>query len=178
MKKLNIISFSPSTFDNRPEKGTPQIRFHNNRHFINADAVKLMHLKVDDFIKLHQDLDNPATWYLSKETTGFKLCRYKTAGTLCFYNQPIFLTIKGCFSLEAGFSMMVGREPIKHNNTLFWPLTLVTDSTSQAEEEPVDSTADQDHSESPSTPVKRRGRPKKQAEEPTQFFEHDPKGII
>lgn len=118
---MNITTFPTKDF-NTVRRSDVTIRVQKSKLAISAAAVKAIGLKVDDKILLHQDNDDPAIWYISKDRNGFSLAQIKKTGSLLLYNSKLADMILTAFESDS-FNFHVDEKPIKSKEGVYWKLT-------------------------------------------------------
>lgn len=155
MKKLNIVSFGPKSFDQPRCNYLPTVRISCIRNSISVAARALMKLKDTDCVQIHQDQDKPEVWYLSTvpKGEGFELKPIKKADGLLFYSDALAKEVLGSFAEEKAVSFLVHADPIKTPDATYWKMTVVgADDDNQTD--PAG-----DNEEVVGNTNKRRGRP-------------------
>jgi hypothetical protein len=132
---MKLKYFSEQTlpkFGGGTRNGSPKINFGKSGTItINRFAAKLMELNADDKITIAQDEDDPANWYLFKDSQHGFLVRGKKAqdgqtGDLQFNHKGLLLEIcKACeISDEQSHNFLIAGQAtmIKGDKTKYWGL--------------------------------------------------------
>lgn len=119
---MNITTFNRKSFSQRrPNDAT--IRVQKVKLSLSSQAVKLMNLKPNDKVLIHQDNDNPAIWYLSKDPSGFDLGTINKNKSLFLYSSELAQMILAAFEAKEAFNFYVDSTPIVNKNVKYWKLT-------------------------------------------------------
>jgi hypothetical protein len=119
---MNITTFPTKDFNTVRRRSDVTIRVQKSKLSLSAAAVKAIGLKIDDKILFHQDNEDPAVWYVSKDKNGFSLAQIKKTGSLLLYNSKLAEMILTAFESES-FNFYVDEKPIKAKEGIYWKLT-------------------------------------------------------
>jgi hypothetical protein len=153
--KLNLVSFSPDSFDSVSRTGIPKLHIRSGRFNISKTAKEITGLDLGDKVMMHQDQDEPSTWYLSKETNGFEIKKAKNGVALAFYSNHLMQTILECFQEEKALTLRMDSDPVKFQNKDFWKFSPM------ASDDAEDETIEEEASEAPTTSTDKQQNKKK-----------------
>jgi hypothetical protein len=130
--KLNLVSFSPESFETTARVGIPKLHICGGRFSLSKTVKDITGFSIGDKVMMHQDEDNPSTWYLSKERAGFEIKVQKNG--LAFYSNPLMQTILEAFGEEKNITFKMDSDPIKFNNKDYWKFSPIGSDDATVEE--------------------------------------------